>query len=546
MYIRPVLFVAALVTGFLTPSAASAQKEPFAEALIAFRTASGGTFGDEGRQLEAALGDMASSLAAWDREVAAARAELRRGLPGASAEDRLRLRIALASLMLDRDRWADALEELDVAVAENSDRSFVFLARGRVRDAAGDLTGAVRDFRRAWELDRRSAVKSYLLVTRGLAAGQIDDAGPPLEALLDVQQAATGDAPTGFMEIGLLRDRAEWPVLAPAAYAEGFTLVSEGRYGEAVASFRAALARDPLLTDPAATDERLARGTASLRGGRYAAAITNLEAAVAATPASSEARRLLGTAYHLAQRPIDSLEQLAAAIRLAPSDERARMALARQMLALQRPEEAERVLQEALTALPASAEARWVLAQMYIKSDRSLEAVAQLEPLSTSPMLAGRGQILWLLAGLHRRHQNFEAMNRALSARVRLDLNNPVVHRELGQVHLMHGQRRRALAELLVTALFVPDDLETLARLGQVHLDDGRYADAEAVLRRVVARAPDRARARFALGMTLLRLGRAEEGKAELAAFRRLTASALEAERQRVESERLAGKRAVP
>lgn len=545
MYVRPVVLATVLVAGIFAPSAASAQKDRFAEALLSFRAALGGTYGDEGPELGATLDDMASSLAAWDREVSVIEAELRGGLPDAPPEDRLRRRIAIASLRLDRDRWGDALAELDVAVAENRDRSFVFLARGRVRDAAGDTVGAVRDFRRAWELDRVAPVKAYLLVTRGLAAGLLDDPEPPLDALLAAHRTAAGPASTGFMEIGLLRDRADWPVFAPAAYAEGFTLIARGRYADAVASFRAALASDPLVIDSAAKSEALARGSASLRSGQYAGAITHLELAVAASPVSAEARRLLGTAYHLAQRPADSVVQLTAAIRLAPSDERAHIALARALVAQEREAEAERVLRDALAALPASAEARWTLAQMYIKRDRSLDAVAQLETLSTSPMLAGRGQILWLLGGLHRRHQDFEAMTRALSGRVRLDLNNPAVHREVGLAHLLHGRRRWALAELLMTSLSAPDDLEALARIGQIHLDDGRYADAEAVLRRVVAREPDRARARFALGMTLLRLGRTAEGQAELAAFRRLTAATLEAERTRIESERLTGKPAV-
>jgi Flp pilus assembly protein TadD len=154
-------------------------------------------------------------------------------------------------------------------------------------------------------------------------------------------------------------------------------------------------------------------------------------------------------------------------------------------------------------------------------------------------MLAGRGQLLWLQAGLHRRHQDFEAMTRALFERMRLDLNNPVVHKDLGLAHILRGRRRQALAELLVSARLAPNDMETLARIGQIHLDDRRYAAAEVVLRKVVTRAPDMARARFALGTTLLRLGRVEEGRAELAAFRGLSVSSLEAERRRIEFERL-------
>jgi tetratricopeptide (TPR) repeat protein len=539
MNARPASLAITLIAVGLAPSTTSAQKVPFTDALMTFRTALGGTYGDEGPQLAAALDRMASSLAAWDREAANAETVLKSGLPDAPPEDRLRRRIALASLMLDRDRWADALQDLDAAVAEHPHRAFAYQARGRVRDKAGDAVGAARDFQRAWELDRSDAVKAYLLVTRGLATGVLDDPGPPLGALLAAQKAATGKPPAGFMEIGLLRDHAQWPVFAPAAYAGGFAMVAKGRYGEAVASFRAAVARDPLLIDPAAKTRELAQGIASLRRGQYAAAITHIRAAAAASPTSAEAHRVLGTAFHLADRPAESLEHLTKAIRLAPTDERPRLALARALLAQERREEAEQALREAIAAVPASAEARWSLAQLYIESNRSLEAIAELETLSTFPMLAGRGQLGWLLAGLYRRHQDFDAMSRALTARAGLDLNNPVAHRELGFAHLLRGRRQRALAELLMTALFAPEDLETLARIGQIHIDDGRYADAEATLRRVVARAPDMARARFALGTTLVRLGRTEEGQTELAAFRRLSVSRWEAERRKIAFETL-------
>ena len=545
MNVRGASLAVALVLAILAPSTASAQKDRFVDALIAFRASLGGTYGDEGPQLQAALDAMASSLAAWDRQAASDEKELRSGLPEASPEDRLRRRISLASLLLDRGRWADALDDLDVAIAENPRRAFVYLARGLVRDTVGDTTGAVSDFRRAWELDRGDPIKAYLLVTHGLVAGALDDPGPPIDALLAADHQPTRATLPGFMQIGLLRDQAEWPVLAPAAYAEGFALVAGGRYSEAVESFRAAVVRDPLLIDQAAKTEQLVRGTARLRDGQYSAAIAHLEAAVAASPASVEAHRLLGTAYYLAERPAESLEQLTTAIRLAPSDERARIAMARELLTQKRLEEAEAVLHEAIAALPASAESRWALAQLYIQSDRSMEAVGELEALATFPMLAGRGQLDWLLAKLHRRHQDFEAMTRALSERVRLDLNNPVVHKELGLAYMQRGSRQLALAELLMTALFAPDDLETQARIGQLHLDEGRYAEAEAVLRRVVAREPDRAAARFALGTTLLRLGREREGQAELDAFQRLIVSKREAERQKVEFETLLRKQAV-
>jgi len=535
---RASVSVVLIVVG-LFPATASAQKDRFVGALVAFRTALGGTYGDEGPRLEAALEDMASSLEVWDRSTAAAEADLRSGLLAAPPAEQLRRQIALASLMLDRDRWADALVHLDAAVTASPGGAPVHLARGLVREMAGDVAGAASDFQRAWELDGSDPVTAYLLVTRGLATGALEDPAPVIEALMAAQRVATRESTTGFVELGLLRDRAEWPVLAPAAYVEGFTLVAEGRYGDAVASFRDAVVRDPLLVDRAATTAPLSSGIESLRSGEYDEAVAHLEAAVTATPDSTEARRLLGLAFHLTGRLAESLEQLEAAVRLAPSEERARIALARELLAQERSEDAEAVLRETVAALPASAEAHWTLAQMYVKNTRDAEAIAELEALLAFPVLAGRGQIDWLLAGLYSRHEDYEGNIRVLSERVRLDLNNPLVHKELGLAYLRVGSRPQALAELLMTAFFAPDDMETLARIGQLHLDEERYADAEVVLRQVVARAPDLDQSRFALGTALIRLGRTEEGRAELQAFQRLSERKRRAEARKVEIETL-------
>jgi len=535
---RASVFVVLIVVG-LFPATASAQKDRFVDALVGFRTALGGTYGDEGPQIEAALDAMASSLDSWDRETATAETELRSGLSEAPPEDQLRRRIALASLMLDRNRWREALDHLDAAIAADPGGAPVYLARGLVREIAGDTEAAASDFERAWELDRGDPATAYLLVTRGLATGTLDDPGPAIDALVAAQRTATRESAPAFMEVGLLRDRAEWPVLPPAAYLEGFRRIAEGRYSEAVDSFRDAVARDPLLADPAVRTEPMARGIASLRGGQFAAAALDFELAATASPESSEVRRLLGLALYLDGRQLESQEQLRAAIRVAPSDERARIGLARELLTQDRLEEAEQVLREAVAALPDSAEARWALAQMYVQSDRDAEAIAELQAVLAFPVLAGRGQLDWLLAGLYSRIRDFEANLRFLAERVRLDLNNPVVHKEIGLAYLKIGSRPQALAELLVTAFFAPDDVETLARIGQIHLDDERYADAEAVLRQVVARAPDLDQSRFALGTALIRQGRTEEGREELLVFQRLSAAKRRAEARKVELETL-------
>jgi tetratricopeptide (TPR) repeat protein len=527
------LLVCALAV-LVLPREVAAQRDPFVDALIAFRAALSGTYGDEGPQVAGALDRMADSLAAWDREIAAVEADLRAGLRDAPPDEALRRRMALASRYVERGRLADALAELDAAIASDANRAASYLLRGLVREAAGAPADALQDFRRAWTIDQADPIKAYLLAARGLALGALDDPRRPIDALLAAQQAADrgrGASPA-FIEVALTRDRADWPVFAPAAYAEGFALVAQGRYAEATASFRAAATRDPLLVDSTWKTGPMTRGILDLKERRFAAAIGHLETAVAAAPASSEARRLLGVAYSIDRREAESIDQLTTAVRLAPRDERARLALARTLITRERWGEAEDVLHDAIAALPQSAEARWALAQVYVQRDRGPEAIRELEMATTFSLLAGRGQLYWQLAELHRRHQDFGAMIRALTERARLDPNNPVMHKVLGLAHLHSGHLPEAFVELLMAALLAPEDPETLATIGQIHLDEGRYEPAEVILRRAVALEPRLAQARFALGTTLVRLGRAAEGREQLAEFQRLRDEELRAERR--------------
>jgi Flp pilus assembly protein TadD len=276
---------------------------------------------------------------------------------------------------------------------------------------------------------------------------------------------------------------------------------------------------------------------AALRQGRFADAVDDLEAAVAASPSSSEARRVLGAAHAAAGDVDASVQALAQAIRLAPADERAHVAMGRVLMAAGRIDEAERVLLDTIQLLPASGRARWALADLYEGTGRGIDAIEELEQAGTLPMIAGKTALLWRLATLAHEVLDEERFLSVLTRRTRLMRNDPFAHRSLGLAYHRAGRDVEALVELLVTSRLGQEDALTVAVMGRIHLNAGRLTTAETVLRRAVAMAPESAEARYALGRTLLRLGQDEEGQQHLAEFQRLQETLLEQQRQKFETD---------
>jgi len=173
-----------------------------------------------------------------------------------------------------------------------------------------------------------------------------------------------------------------------------------GRFREALAQFRDAAARDPLVIDPAASHERVRLGIAALRSNRGAAAVEQLEAAVAALPASSEAHRVLGVVYRAVGRVRDSIGQFESAATLAPEYERARVSLGTALAETGRLDDAARVLRDTIVSLPASGSARWALSDVYERLERGPDAIAVLDEATLLTVVAGKSQLYWRIAQL--------------------------------------------------------------------------------------------------------------------------------------------------
>src|SRR5712671_5298680 len=114
----------------LMPSSASAQRQPFVEHVIAFRSLLFGPYGDEGPRAVEEIDRLSAALAAWDSA--------------------------------SRRRPADALAEVDAALKLDPQRRALHTLRGRLLDALGRETEATAAYQRAWDLDRTDPVNAYL------------------------------------------------------------------------------------------------------------------------------------------------------------------------------------------------------------------------------------------------------------------------------------------------------------------------------------------------------------------------------------------------
>jgi tetratricopeptide (TPR) repeat protein len=522
------------VVGALSASPAAAQIDAFRDALIGFHSTIAGDYGDEGPLVLRNLDRMGSSLPAWDTVIRDAEQNARTRLGTASASESVRLHGALAQLYIERSRYSDAVRELDAAIQIDGMRSPLHVLRGLVLETMGrpeDGVEAIRAFGRAWQIDREDPVSAYLLSSRQTNPTPSDDLSPQTSQLLAALKRRFASGPARhielFPQLALVPDAAAvTPVFSPARYAEGFTLVEKGRYQEAVASFRRAVARDPLVVDAPARLERLQPAITRLRDGDAEGAIPLLEAAVAAAPGSSEAHRILGAAYGDVGNDAMSIQHFAIAAGLAPEDERANVALGRALADSGQVERAEQVLMTLAQRLPQSTDVHSALADLYEGSEKGRNALHELEIAATFTVISGKGALYLRLADLEHRHLEYERVIDPLTRRVRLDPNNARAHTDLGLAYTRVGKTSDALLELVVASLIGPDDAEALTAIGQIHFDAGSYPAAETVLRRAIGVSPVLVQARYLLGQTLDRLGRPDESREQLAEYDRLRAAA--------------------
>lgn len=519
------------------PSNALAQRDAFFSALLAFYKTLGGVYGDEGPQLVAHLGALATSLERWDAEIRAAEKQLTPQLNGADAQTRLQVHTTLASLYMERGRFDDALRELDEDVRIDPRRAAFHRYKGLVHQLEGRAAAAAGAFRAAWLLDPDDPQNAYRLLAFRSAQTTPSENERALETLAsverDVIQGRRPRAAAPFTTVsGIIDDAGGALAFVPAAYARGFSLVLKGQLDSGLAALRTAVGADPLVIDASRHVETMTRGIIALREGLVASAIEQFEATVAVLGGSAEAHRMLGTAYGVKGDVTQSLRHLREAVRLNGHDERSWLALVRTLDESNASGEAEDAVHAAIAELPDAGAFRWQLATIAAKRQQTNAAdLALTTAIDRYVVLVGRGELHMLIAKLVQTHLDYDRAISLLERAATLIPNNEAAHKSLARAYMDDGRDSEGYAELVVALMLDPDDVDTLTGIGRWHMSADRIPESIDTLRRAVAIDPANQQAVHALGEVLVRAGRTAEGQKWLQESNRLRARSIDEER---------------
>ena len=520
-----------------SPSPGFAQTHEFFDALLPVYRLVAGTYGDEGPRLTASVETLASARAREDAALAQSQEQLRAGLRDATPLAALQTHTLLASMYLEHAQFMDAIREFDQDLLIDPNRAAFHRFKGLIYQALGMRMEAADALRAAWLRDPSDPQNAYhLLVYRstGTTAAERAKAMQTLAVLEGSLRRERPKADVPFLSVRPLNDDAGGAMaFAPAAYADAFAQLINGRVEAGMAGLRTAVARDPLVADTALRSEPTLRGITALRSGNVGEAITALQTALAAAPRSSEVNRILATAEIVNGDLTSALVHLRDAVRLDPKNERAWLALATTLDDIGDWDTAAETLRTAIKALPDSGELRWQLVVVAGKRQRTdatdAELIATVDHLT---LLVGTSELYTRVATLAQAHLDYDRAVALLQQAVVLTPNKASAHRLLGRAYLDQGREEEAFAELTIALWLQPADVETLAAIGRLHLTAGRYPEAVEALTRANALDPTDAQTLQALGEAFIRSGNAEAGRQRIENAARQRERAVEAQRR--------------
>lgn len=250
----------------------------------------------------------------------------------ASDQEYVRL-VAVGDEAAGADRPRQALEAYSGAIALRPESMAAHLKRGLLYRARGELDEALKDLRRASELDPTATRPAELTGDTYASLERFDQAAARYEAFL----ALDDRAPRVWYKLGLVRYRAGLgaaaidplrralaldPRLAEAHLALGLALRDQGQLKEARASLETAARLAPALTAP-----REALATLYAASGESARAIDQLEALAALDPLAPERAIAVGLAHARSRRFDPAILALSRAVERFPDEPRVYAAL---------------------------------------------------------------------------------------------------------------------------------------------------------------------------------------------------------------------------
>ncbi|HZQ54296.1 MAG TPA: tetratricopeptide repeat protein [Bryobacteraceae bacterium] len=319
----------------------------------------------------------------------------------------------------------------------------------------------------------------------GLAAKQQGRLADAIVEFKKVTELAP-DLPAGFVNLGAAyMDTKQYdeaiapleraiqlnPDLPGAEQMLGYALLSEGYAKQAIPHFEKAHAEDGL-------------GIAQLETGNLAAAVADLEAALAKHPNDPDVLYYLGRASGLLSK--DSFDALQSNY---PDSARAHQALGENYAVLRRVPEAEKEYEEALRLRPDARGIHLALGQLYAGAQQWPKAAEQF------------------------------------AAEAKLQPGSAEAAYRLGNALLEEGKIKAARTELARADHLRPDMPETLYALGKAASLDGDPAAAISAWNKVVAfekNSPLAAQAHFGLAKMYRQQGKSAEAQREMQEFQKL------------------------
>ena len=459
------------------PSQAQA-KDDFVRAFIELSQAVQGTTGQEGPAVRAALDAMAKGLAQWDAAVSRVEGGFAGAITSAAPAEAARMRATLGAAYLERGRVVEAVAQFDQAASLDASFAPLQMLRGLAHARVNRADTAASAFAAARRLDPGSPGPAYLFLSarRGAAAGPERTAA--LATLLQTAASGGGSVDVTVLPIDLLDDASvDAPLFVPAAYADGFRLVQQAKYAEALPRLRAAAAADPLVVGGAAR-----------------------------VPATLDA-----------------------------ANERARIARADALVASGDRAAARAHLLETVRLFPASGHAHWRLVRLQEERGDQAGALRAADAAARCAPVAGASIVYAAIGRLQHNALDLDAAARAYERRAVLAPQSSRAHLDLGTVYQAQDRLEDSLVEYLAAAVVDPASAAARAAAGQLRADMGDDEGAIVLLRAAVTLDANHGAARYALGRALLRTGRTDESRQELAEFARIQKAEMDAQRRQFE-----------
>jgi len=250
-------------------------------------------------------------------------------------------------------------------------------------------------------------------------------------------------------------------------------------------------------------DQQYQSAVADYEAGRFAQAVSRLEALAPFAPKSFEIHELLGMAYASIPEADNAIEQLKIAVELNPDSGEARTNLGATFLRFGKPELAGEQFKKALSLQPTSYDANHNLGEFYIQTGKIAEALPLLkQAYQANPSAYDNAYDLAMAEFMLKK---FDEARTVIQAQLK-QKNTGELHNLLGQINEKDGKFVDAANEYEAAAHLDPSE-DNLFAWGSEMLLHRTYEPAIAIFQKAAEMYPKSPRILIGLGLALYSRG---------------------------------------